>query len=233
MKIKETEDEEIKDLSEKLSNLLFHGNTNGKKNTIPITYLSFCLRKAAFNLYFGTRSFERYPKAALGEMLHLGFQKLIENNARYIFQEDSKFEFEVPLEYELENGWKITGRADFTWNNKVIELKFKDFDRFSGIDLDEIPDDEVLKAYIEQVNAYAFILDKEPYIWVFDNREMKFKILEVEKDEEQFYKMIQKAHKIIDGVEQLREGKFPIELKQRFSWECNYCIYRAICNALK
>lgn len=90
MRIKKTEDKEIKNLSEKLSNLLFHGNTNGKKNTIPITYLSFCLRKAAFNLYFGTRNFERHPKAALGEMFHLGFQKLIENNAKYIIPRKSQ-----------------------------------------------------------------------------------------------------------------------------------------------
>jgi len=152
----------------------------------------------------------------------------------------STFSKKIPnssLKFLWNTGSKMDGRLreeqDFTWNNKVIELKFKDFDRFSGIDLDEIPDDSVLKAYIEQANAYAFILNKEPYIWIFDNRRMKFKILEVEKNERQFHEMIQKVHKIIGGVKQLKKGKFPIELKPRFSWECNYCIYRAICNSLK
>ncbi|WP_010479721.1 PD-(D/E)XK nuclease family protein [Thermococcus zilligii] len=190
---------------------------------IWVTSLSFCLRKAALSTYLETSKYERTGEMLLGTLLH-----------RWV-QENVEFEgirFEVPLEYEIADGWVLVGKADAILGDKVLEFKLKGFNPENGPgSLDGM--EEPSKTWKEQLNAYLNMAGlQEGYIYVFDRDGLDFRYFRVERDEEAFSKMLGRAKVVITGVGDLEQGKFPAWIKPRYTNECESCIFRAICGAI-
>ena len=190
---------------------------------IWVTSLSFCLRRAALSTYLETFKYERTGEMLLGTLLHRWVQENVDLE---------EIEFEVPLEYEITDGWVLTGRADAILGDKVLEFKLKGFNPENGPgSLDEM--EEPSKIWKEQLNAYLNMAGlEEGYIYVFDRNGLDFRHFKVERNEDAFSKMLGRARVVINGVEALEQGKFPAWITPRYSRECGSCIFRPICGAI-
>ncbi len=227
-------------------------NFDPDKKTIPVTTIatpSSCKVQLAFKVYFGAK-FQSNEKMLLGTKLHEGLIEIIKNHWEEITENTSKLEninpeFEKPLEYSLENGWTLVGRADMVLGDEIYEFKFKDtkgYDKFDSSD-----SDFGTQVAVEQLNAYLHIYDdaKIGFIWTFNiddfgnpgkHKQMKPKV--VYKNEKMFEETIQKANIVISIIEKLKNGKLPendilqerLRLKKaKKLWMCKSCHFLAIC----
>lgn len=216
--------DEILDFNRRIENAIA-GKTPERK--IWVTSLSYCLRKAALSIYLGTFKYERTGEMLVGSVLHEWLGKALSG-------ED--VEFEVPVEYSLEDGWKLAGRVDAVKDGYPLEFKFKGFGGEEG-DGPKTPEEmeEPPKLAREQLNAYLNMMGKElGYVYVFDRNGLKFRVFSVRRDEDAFRRLLGRAHVVIQGVEQLESGRFPAWIKPRFGkWECEGCIFRPICEAVE
>ncbi|NJE62335.1 hypothetical protein E3E51_11405 [Thermococcus sp. 21S7] len=233
---------EVEEFAKRLENYLRYGNPRGPKRSMPITQLSFCPLKLALSLRFDVRYFgTKNDGQILGTVLHAGLMDTIVNSWDYLkgnLQE--KPLVEVPVQYELEDGWVLSGRADLVVGKHVFEFKFLHEYPYEGIPEgiegpDEIPDDSVVIAYVEQLNAYLHMLPNVEvgHLWVFNrNSLVPWKKIPVKKDEEMFKELLQRARDVINLVEDLENGEVPERPEPRFGWECKNCIFRPICSAI-
>ncbi|ACJ15806.1 hypothetical protein, conserved [Thermococcus onnurineus NA1] len=216
--------EEIEEFNERIRNAIV-GKTPERK--IWVTSLSYCLRKAALSIYLGTFKYERTGEMLVGSVLH-------EWLGNALSSED--IEFEVTVEYPLEDGWKLVGRVDAVKGNYPLEFKFKGFngeDESSPKTPDEM--NEPPKLAKEQLNAYLNMMDKKlGYIYVFDRNGLSFKPFPVERDKKAFQRILRRAKVVIEGVRQLESGSFPEWIKPRYGKrECGGCLFRPICEAVE
>ncbi|AEK72633.1 hypothetical protein GQS_03660 [Thermococcus sp. 4557] len=212
---------EIEEFNERIRNAIA-GKTPERK--IWVTSLSFCLRKAALSVYLGTFRYERTGEMLVGSILHEWLGNAVSGD---------DIEFEVPVEYPLDEGWKLVGRVDAVKGDYLLEFKFRGF--AAGDDESPRGPEEMKeppKLAVEQLNTYLNMAGKERgYIYVFDKNGMNFKPFEVKRDEDQFQKMLGRARIVINGVKQLEAGGFPKWIKPRWKGECEECIFRPICDA--
>ncbi|NJE01770.1 PD-(D/E)XK nuclease family protein [Thermococcus sp. JdF3] len=215
--------EEIEEFNERIRNAIT-GKTPERK--IWVTSLSFCLRKAALSVYLGTFKYERTGEMLVGSVLHEWLGNAVSGD---------DIEFEAPVEYPLDEGWKLVGRIDAVKGDYPLEFKFRGFtagDEESPKGPEEM--EEPPRLAVEQLNAYLNMMGKERgYIYVFDKNGMNFKPFQVERDEEQFQKMLRRARVVINGVKQLEEGRFPKWIKPRWKRECEECLFKPICDAVE
>jgi len=105
--------------------------------TIHVSALPFCLRKEFFNVRFHA-SPASSTSAVVGRVWHLAVQHLD------VLQ---GCEFERPVEAELKNGYRLSGKIDaYDPKNRVV-YEFKFAERLSSSELDGL--------YFAQANAYA------------------------------------------------------------------------------
>ncbi|WP_367884131.1 nuclease [Thermococcus sp. JCM 11816] len=175
---------------------------------IWVTSLSHCLRKTALSIYLNTYNPSRSWEARIGTALHGWLGGEVVRSA----------EFEIPVEHDLKDGWKLVGKVDAVKGDYLLEFKFRggfennDSKKNSkkskkNIDLDHA---EPSKESIEQINAYMGILGKEKgYIYIFDRNGLDFRVFEVSFDERLFRRFIKRAEKVIEAVEDLERGGVP------------------------
>jgi len=231
--------DEVEEFARRLENYLRHGNPRGPKKSIPITQLSFCPLKLALSLRFDVRYFgTKNDGQILGTVLHAGLLDTIVNSWDFLRGNlTEKPLVEVPLQYELEDGWVLSGRADLVVGKHVFEFKFLHEYPYEAIpenieEIGEIPDDSVVKAYVEQLNTYLHMLpDVEVgHLWIFNrNSLVPWKKISVDKNGDMFDELLKRARKVIKFVESLENGNMPDSFEPRFEWECRNCIYRPIC----
>lgn len=198
---------------------------------IWVTSLSHCLRKTALSIYFNTYNPSRNWEARIGTALHSWLGEVV-----------TGAEFEVPVEYDLKDGWKLVGKVDAVKGEYLLEFKFRGFENNDSkktskkskknIDLDHA---EPSRESIEQINAYMGILGKEKgYIYIFDRNGLDFRVFEVTFDKRLFRRFIKRAEKVIEAVEELDGGEFPkwISTVGNKTWVCNQCPFRPICAAI-
>jgi len=198
---------------------------------IWVTSLSHCLRRTALSIYLNTYNPSRSWEARIGSALHGWLGDVVKGA-----------EFEVPVEYDLGNGWSLAGKADAVKGDYVLEFKFRGFDakdtaengtkRKKNRDLEHA---EPLKEWVEQLNAYLGMLGKERgYIYIFDRNGLEFRVFPVEFDRNLFRRFIMRAKRVIEAVEELEEGKFPTWIKMvgNKKWVCNSCPFRPICASI-
>jgi len=212
--------QEIEEFNSRIRNAV-SGKTPERK--IWVTALGFCLRKAALSIYLGSFKYERTGKMLVGSVLHEWLGTALSAD---------EVEFEVPVEYPLQDGWKLSGRVDALVKGTPVEFKFKGFpgDRENGPkSLEEM--NEPPKLAVEQLNTYLNILGKERgYIYVFDRNGLDFKVFGVERDEDAFQRILKRAHVVINGVNALERDEFPEWIQPRYGeWECSGCVFRPIC----
>ena len=223
------------------------------KKSIPITALQECKVKTAFDVYFNPklRSTENMLR---GTYLHKGLERIIKNHWEEIVSEVPRLrsinpDIEKPLEYSLNNGWKLIGRADMVLGSEIYEFKFKDTKHYDSFD--KSPDDYGTKYAVEQLNAYLHMYDKATigFIWVFNSddfnnpgkdKSMKPKV--VKKDRRLFEKTLQNANFVADIVSKLENKELPVEeiiaernrlRDSKKEWMCSNCPYLAICNYIE
>jgi len=212
---------EIIDFNRRIENAIA-GKTPERK--IWVTSLSFCLRKAALSIYLGTFKYERTGEMLVGTVLHKWLGEALGEEA----------DFEVQVEYSLEDGWKLVGRVDAVKDGYPVEFKFRGFDaegESGPRSLDEM--EEPPKLAREQLNAYLNMMNRDiGYVYVFDRNGLQFKVFPVKKDEEAFEKFLGRAKVVIKGVKDLENGKFPSWITPRFNNECVTCLFRPICASI-
>ena len=212
--------EEILDFNRKVENAIT-GKTPERK--IWVTSLSFCLRKAALSVYLGTTRYDRTGEMLVGSVLHRWLGEAL----------GDEVEFEVPVEYTIEDGWKLVGRVDAVKGDYLLEFKFRGFGSENGPkSLEEL--DDAPKLAKEQLNAYLNMMGKERgYVYVFDRNGLDFRVFPIERDERAFSQFIKRARIVIAGVRDLEEDRFPLWIKPRWENECKNCVFRPICKALE
>ena len=196
---------------------------------IWVTSLSRCLRKTALSIYLNTYSPSKSWEARIGSALHGWLGEVVKGA-----------EFEVPVEYELRDGWKLVGRVDAVKGPYVLEFKFlgfekKDRDSSRGKKNHDLEHAEPSKEWVEQINAYMGMLEKERgYIYIFDRNGLEFRVFEVAFDEGLFRRFIKRAERVIEAVEELERGRFPtwISTVGNKKWVCRSCPFRPICGAI-
>ncbi|WP_297091848.1 PD-(D/E)XK nuclease family protein [Thermococcus sp.] len=198
---------------------------------IWVTSLSHCLRRTALSIYLNTYNPSRSWEARIGSALHGWLGEVVKGA-----------EFEVPVEYELGNGWALVGKVDAVKGDYVLEFKFKGFER-KGRTENRSKDNknrdlehaEPLKEWVEQLNAYLGMLGKEKgYIYLFDRNGLEFRVFPVDFDDRLFKRFIRRAERVIEAVEDLEDGKFPKWIKTvgNKRWVCNSCVFRPICASI-
>ena len=226
---------EIGEFASRLENYLRYGNVRGPKKTIPVSKVSFCPFAAAISLKYNIRFYgERNGGKIMGTILHAGLLSTIVDAWEYLrgsIEEEPRIE--VPVQYELGNEWVLAGRADLVIGSHVFEFKFMDDGPYEHVPetVEDVDNNSVLKAYIEQLNAYLHLIPgaETGHLWMFRRNEIvPWKKLEVSKDTEEFRKFIKRAEKIIEIVNGLDRGEIP-DFEPRFNWECKNCIFRPIC----
>ncbi len=219
------------------------------EKNIYITALGECRIRSAFDAYFNPKS--RPTESMLrGIYLHNGLEKIIENHWEEIVSEVPKLrgihpEFEKRLEYPLDNGWKLIGKADMVLGNEIYEFKFKDTKHYESFD--KKTDDYGTEYAVEQLNAYLHMYDKANigFIWVLNSDEFNnpgvYKIIKskvVDKDGDMFEKTLQKANFVADIVNKLENKELPVEeiiaernrlRDSKKVWVCSRCPYSPIC----
>jgi len=221
--------EEISEFNERIKSAV-----SGKpplERKIWVTSLSHCLRRTALSIYLNTYNPSRSWEARIGSALHGWLGDVVKGA-----------EFEVPVEYDLGNGWTLAGKADAVKGDYVLEFKFRGFEtrdnaengtkRKKNRDLEHA---EPLKEWVEQLNAYLGMLGKERgYIYIFDRNGLEFRVFPVEFDRDLFRRFIMRAKRVIEAVEELEEGKFPTWIKTvgNKRWVCNNCPFRPICASI-
>ncbi|ASJ08816.1 nuclease [Thermococcus siculi] len=198
---------------------------------IWVTSLSHCLRKTALSIYLNTYNPSKSWEARIGSALHGWLGEVVKGA-----------DFEVPVEYELRDGWKLVGKADAVKGDYVLEFKFKGFENKNSAEDSgkpaknrDLEHAEPSKEWIEQINAYMGILGKEKgYIYIFDRNGLEFRVFEVPFDERLFRRFIKRAERVIEAVEELEQGKFPkwISTVGNKRWVCRSCPFRPICAAI-
>ena len=214
--------EEIESFNERIRNAI-NGNHRPERR-IWVTSLSYCLRRTALDIYLNAYSPSRNWEARIGSALHGWLAKVV-----------GSAEFEVPVEYQIRDGWKLVGKADAVKGPYVLEFKFRGFegnDDGSPRKNQDLEHAEPLREWVEQINAYMGMLGKEKgYIYIFDRNGLDFRVFPVEFDEDLFRRFLRRAERVIEAVEELENGKFPrwISTVGRKGWVCNRCPYRPIC----
>ena len=221
--------EEISEFNERIKSAV-----SGKpplERRIWVTSLSHCLRRTALAIYLNTYNPSRSWEARIGSALH-GWLGDVVRGA----------EFEVPVEYDLGNGWTLVGKVDAVKGDYVLEFKFRVFGtrdtagngtkRKKNWDLEHA---EPLKEWVEQLNAYLGMLGKKRgYIYLFDRNGLEFRMFPVDFDRNLFRRFIMRAKRVIEAVEELEEGKFPTWIKTvgNKKWVCYSCPFRPICASI-
>lgn len=194
-----------------------------------MTSLSHCLRRTALSIYLNTYNPSKSWEARIGSALHGWLGEVVKGA-----------EFEVPVEYDLRDGWKLVGKADAVKGDYVLEFKFRGFEKKNNNsanpekkrDLDHA---KPSREWIEQINSYMGMLGKEKgYIYIFDRNGLDFRVFEVAIDEGLFKRFIRRAERVIDAVEELERGSFPtwISTVGNKRWVCRSCPFRPICGAI-
>ena len=231
---------EIEEFTSRLENYLRYGNVRGPKRSIPITLVPFCPLKATLIVRYDMRfSGEKDSGKILGTILHAGLLNTIRDAWDYLrgdIEEEPRIE--VPVQHELGNGWVLTGRADLVIGKHVFEFKFMDDGPYEHVPetIEEVDDNSVLKAYIEQLNAYLNLIPgaEMGHLWIFRRNEIvPWKKLDVTKSREDFEKFLERARKIVELINQLERGEIPHDFEPRFQWECEnrnyFCTYKPLC----
>lgn len=146
-------------------------------------------------------------------------------------EELKEFVYEEPLVYE-DGEIKISGKFDdllhFRLGDKNILLEVK-----SVRDL-RFFKEEVKEHHNMQLQFYINMIKKEveALIMYIDRGNFKFKIFKVEKDENTFKRLVERAKKLhyylIKNEVPLPEGKIDKDKK----WMCSYCDYKKVCNEI-
>jgi CRISPR/Cas system-associated exonuclease Cas4 (RecB family) len=141
----------------------------------------------------------------------------------------SNFDYEGNLIFEG-NGFQVSGRFDdlihFKIENRptLIEIKsVRDLRFFKNI---KPHHEEQFQFYINMIK----VPNLESYLVYLDRGTLEMKIFQIQKDEEIFKKVINRAEKLhfflTKNEVPLPEAKI---VKDR-NWECRYCDYKTLCN---
>ena len=201
---------EVQALAEKIRKSFFSSFTwfDRDPKSIYISTLPFCLRRQFFNIKFNAFPVQS-SDMVLGSIFHLSLSQLD------VFK-DAKFE--VPVSAELQNGYRLSGRADVVTEDAVYEFKFTR--RLDSIELDPF--------YFAQANAYAVLLERPKFYLVKVQRtSFDVKVLESEADTNAFLVLKKRGSYLAECLENDEIPNGP-----EAEWECTRCAYRVVCSQL-
>lgn len=142
-------------------------------------------------------------KILIGKLLHEGIESIIR---RIISLANNNIEIEKPISLEID-GLRVIGRADIVTDSEVIEIK-------TTRSCNGLPHDN----HMLQASIYAYALNKPSARLVYIVLNNDVRILEYYVDpitREDLEKLVM----------EFREAK----PSPRYTWECNYCIFKAYC----
>lgn len=189
--------------------LIFFDYKHRGPKEIYVTEAIGCPRKLFFNLKFNASPVVDSIDAVLGKLIHMALPKVLKDVL--------KADFEVPMEYDLGNGWVLKGRADAVDEENVYEFKFSSV--YS----------QIKPIYYAQSNMYAYILNKKRYyLIIIDKKTFNVDITEGETDEKAFQSIIERIKYVIECLQKNTPPPGPL-----FEWECKGCTYEIICKRAK
>ena len=99
----------------------------------------------------GVNQSENIEQTTLGSLLHLGLEHIFKKHDGFITEHDFS-------EYELENGWKITGTSDLIdMNTKTIH----DYKMIKNFPIKKIKEEGIENSYVQQLNVYRILAENE------------------------------------------------------------------------
>lgn len=179
-------------------------------NTISISSLPWCLRRAYFNIMFNANP-DPTPKMIRGKIMHYALREMP------CFQ---GCKFELRISQPLRDRWKLLGHIDVydPENREVYEFKFTD----------RIDNHTVDPFYFAQANAYAVIMDAQAFYLVKVNpNTFDVLVLDGEPDKDAFTALKDRALMIIECIESKQLPPGPEQ-----DWECRNCVYNVVCSRL-
>jgi len=182
---------------------------------IYVTDMVLCPRRAFFNAKFNANPIVMEARAFIGKCVHAVLPQILKS--RY-----PNAVFEVSCQYPLDEGYVLLGRADMVDADCVYEFKFTS--AYSG----------AKELYFAQANAYANMLGCGKFkVVIIDRNKLDVVVLEGEKDEEAFRKVVDVANEIVKCLQYKDEEIVELPQKSPWSWACEHCTYKMICRAME
>jgi Domain of unknown function DUF83. len=183
-------------------------------NTIYVTDLTACMRRAFLNIYFNA-SPRPTGQMVAGKLMHIALKEVLSSDDEF-----SNAQFEVECSYDL-GDWMLKGKADVVTDSAVYEFKFTrgaKHNRASAL-------------YFAQVCAYCKMLSRDRgYLVLVDRESFDVDVLEVSECDE-LWDVVLKDAMIL--LEHISSSRIPNYKSPCFEWECKHCAWRIVCSNLK
>ncbi len=176
-------------------------NEATRPDVVYVTDLTSCSQKRLFRLAMPLLSFRFEPPMLLGELVHLGLERLLE-------QEGWVTELEIVKHYEVDGvRYELRGRADAVRieDGRVVEVV--EIKTARSID-------KPLEHHALQLQIYMQLLGAERgyLVYITPDKIVEYSVDPGDVDIERLL------------AETVRNTAHP-----RFEWECRYCPYRRYC----
>jgi len=178
---------------------------------IYVTDVVVCPRRAFFNIKFNANPMVVSARAITGKAIHMLLQQALKS--RY-----PNAVFEVSCQYPLENGYVLLGRADMIDGDTVYEFKYTSMYN------------QAKEMYFAQANCYANMIDCNRFkVVIIDRNKLDVLVLEGERSEDAFMKIIDQCNQIIKALQAKDEELDRLPERSPWSWACDNCTYKLIC----